>query len=417
MKKVAIIGGGASGLFTAICLKKASKDLDVVVLERLERVGKKILSTGNGKCNFSNIHVSPDKYSDPYFVSLFLDELTPTKLCDMLSELGLMYRVDSEGRIYPYSETANSFLDVLRNTIKSMQITEKCNFEVNKIHYKDNKFIIENTRKQTVEADYVVLATGGKASPVLGSNGSGYTLLKPWKVKITDTIPGLVGIKVEKDEITGLSGIRYKAKVSLVDKKAKQKVYEESGEVQFKDDGVSGIVIMQMASMIARSNIVKSHSNYYLELDLLPDLTDDELINKLMMRKKTYKGFETMDYFSGIFPKVLGLLLLKKAKIDLSKHVEDITNKEIVKLSSIIKSFVLTYKETYGFDRAQVTIGGIDLGEIHKGNLSIKKIPHMYACGEVMDIDGECGGYNMHWAFTSGYIVAKNIIKECEING
>ncbi len=411
MSKVVIIGGGASGLFCAISLKKLNPNLDVVILERLERVGKKILSTGNGKCNFSNINVNSVKYNAPNFVCNYLSLLPKEELYKMFSEMGLLYREDSEGRLYPYSESANSFLDVIRNNIKKYGIEEKCNFEVNKLSYVDDEFIIENTRRQQIEADYVVLATGGKAYPVLGSNGSGYSLLKPWKVKITDTYPGLAGVKVDENDIKGLSGLRFKGKVSLYDTKSKRKIGEEFGEIQFKDEGISGIVIMQLSSIISRFNVLKASNNFLFEVDLLPHLSEDELINLLIERRNIYKSFEAFEYLNGIFPKNLSLLLLKKAKIDLSTYVENITNKEIIKLSSIIKEYTLIYKGQYGFDRAQVTVGGVDLSELNK-DLSLSRLPSMYLCGEIINVDGECGGYNMHWAFVSGYAVAKAIAEK-----
>ena len=414
MSKVAIIGGGASGLFCGIMLKKQNPNLDVVILERLERVGKKILSTGNGKCNFSNSLVSAVKYNNPIFVDPFLRYYPKEILYQDLLDFGLLYREDKEGRMYPYSESANSFLDVLRNNAKKYGVIEKCNFEVTKINKVYDSFIIENTRRESLEADYVVVAAGGKAYPVLGSNGSGYNLLKPFKVKITETLPGLVGVKVDESEIKGLTGLRYKAKVSLIDKKAKQKVHEEEGEIQFKDDGISGIVIMQMSSIISRSNISRTSQNYYFEIDLLPHIKEDSLIEMLLERRNSFKGFEALEFLNGIFPKNLGLLLLKRSKIDMSSYIENISNKDIIKLAAAIKTFIINYKGLYGFDRAQVTVGGIDLLEVNKDNLSLKKEPNIYVCGEILNIDGECGGFNMHWALVSGYIVSKSIIERSE---
>ena len=257
MKNVVIIGGGASGLFSAILIKQNCPNCNVIVVERLERVGKKILATGNGRCNFSNKNVSSRKYNDKKFVDPFISRYDFDAIRDKFTELGLITRIDSEGRAYPYSEVANSFLDVLRVNLKKYKIEERTNFEVTRIlniGTKDSpQYVVENTRRQTIDADYIVMATGGKASPVLGSNGSGYALLKPWKVKITNTEPGLVGIKIDPSKIKGLSGVRVKCKAMIYDKKEKQNIWEEEGEVLFKEDGLSGIVIMQMATMIARN--------------------------------------------------------------------------------------------------------------------------------------------------------------------
>lgn len=418
MKKIVIIGGGTSGLFSSIYIKKLCPDCEVTVVERLERIGKKILATGNGRCNFSNMHVNNKKYNNTSFVSSTLKELDYKHLVEELDNLGLMTITDSEGRAYPYSEMANSFLDILRINMKKYRVIEKCNFDVNRITNigSDNepKFIIEDTRKQRIEADFIVLATGGKASPLLGSNGSGYGLLKPWHIKVTHTEPGLVGVKVDPQGIKGLSGIRIRPKVSLWDKKAKQKVWEECGEVLFKDDGVSGIVIMQMASIIARGEIVKASNHYSFEFDLIPNIDEETLFSMLVKRREAMADAETSEFLNGIFPKVLGFNLIKRSKIDLSSHVENISMKDLIRLTDAIKYFTLEYKGLYGFDRAQVTVGGIDLHEINKHTLEFIRIPQMYACGEVLDVDGECGGYNMHWALASAYVVAKSIKEKCE---
>lgn len=420
MKKVVIIGGGASGLFASIYIKKYCPKIEVIIVERLERIGKKILATGNGRCNFSNTHVNTKKYNNGSFVSPTLKELDYKKLIIELEELGLMVVTDNEGRAYPYSEMANSFLDILRINIKKLGIIEKCNFDVTKISnigtLDSPKYLIEDTRKQRIEADFVIIATGGKAYPILGSNGSGYTLLKPWKVKITDTEPGLVGVKVDPQTIKGLTGLRIRPKVSLWDKKAKQKVWEESGEVLFKEDGVSGIVIMQMASIIARSEVVKSTNHYSFEFDLLPNIDEETLFTMLVKRREKMEGIENSDFLNGIFPKALGFNLIKRSKFDLSSRIENISMKDLIRLTDTIKYYTLDYKGTYGFDRAQVTVGGISLSEINKDTLEFTKIPHMYACGEVLDVDGECGGYNMHWALASGYRVAESIKEKCEAN-
>lgn len=413
MKNVVIIGGGASGLLSAILIKKQCPNCKVTILERLERVGKKILATGNGRCNFSNINVSSDKYNNKTFVEQFIKTFGYQEVSNVFSELGLVSRVDSEGRAYPYSEVANSFLDVLRVNLKKYGIIEKTNFEVTRIVNIGSKdepqYVIENTRRQTVDADYIVIATGGKASPVLGSNGSGYALLKPWKVKVSNLEPGLVGIKVDTAKIRGLSGLRIKCRAMIYDKKAKENVWTEDGEVLFKDDGISGIVVMQMASIISRYEISRNHLHFYLALDLLPNYNEDELLKVLQQRQAVMKDLEVSEFFVGVFPKILALNILRNAKIDLSGYISDLSINELIRIVNTVKLYDFEYKGMYGFDRAQVTVGGIETSEFKKGTLELTKAPHMYAAGEIINVDGECGGYNMHWAFASACQVAKEI--------
>lgn len=416
MKRIAIIGGGTSGLFTAVLLKKWCPEYDVVILERLERVGKKILSTGAGRCNFSNLNLSPNKYNNPLFASMVLKNLDCSFLLKELEELGLIAMNDQEGRIYPYSEQATSFLDVLRVNIKMRGIVEKNNFEVKKItkNKKSGTFIIEDTRKQMIEANYCVIATGGKASPILGSNGTGYNILKPFKVKITDTFPGLVGVLVDQAPIKGLTGQRIKAKVSLFDKKQKNTIWQESGEVLFKDDGLSGIVIMQMASQISRNMVHKNVISNVFELDLMPNMTNDDLVVLLLKRKSTLNNIECSEFLSGMFSRTLSFNLVKRSKLDLSQYVNDLADRDILRLVHTIKHYSLEFKGFYGFERAQVTVGGIDLSEVNEQTLEINKIPNVFAAGEVLNIDGECGGYNMHFALASAYTVARAIKEKCD---
>lgn len=418
MKNVVVIGGGASGLFSAILIKQNCPNCNVIVVERLERVGKKILATGNGRCNFSNKNVSSRKYNDKKFVDPFISRYDFDAIRDKFTELGLITRIDGEGRAYPYSEVANSFLDVLRVNLKKYKIEERTNFEVTRIlniGTKDSpQYVVENTRRQTIDADYIVIATGGKASPVLGSNGSGYALLKPWKVKITNTEPGLVGIKIDPSKIKGLSGVRVKCKAMIYDKKEKQNIWGEEGEVLFKEDGLSGIVIMQMATMIARNEISKSHHHITTSLDLLPDYHEDDLLKLFQQRQSTMKNLEVSDFFVGVFPKILALNVLRNAKIDLSGYISDLTLNELIRIVHTIKLYEFEYKGMYGYDRAQVTVGGISLDEFKPGTLELTKAPNIYACGEIINVDGECGGYNMHWAFASGYQVAKEISERVE---
>ena len=412
MSDVAIIGGGASGLFCAIYIKHLLNKLDInntniTIYERLEKTGKKLLATGNGKCNFSNKHTSKEKYNNPEFVEPLLKKFNYKHLREFLEELGLYTVVDSEGRAYPQSETANSVLDILRTKIKIEGITESCNTDIKKITYLNGKYILETNRNQKMQADYLVMATGGKACPIHGSNGSGYVLLKPFKHKIVDPRPGLVSIKTDPNQVKSLAGIRVKANVLVYDKKKKSVVWQEAGEVLFKPDGLSGIVMMQASTFMQRNN-----GSYKIYLDLCPNYTEEAIVLDLTKRFEMFKGFEISQLLTGMFNKMLNLAILKKAKIDLSGHVSKLTKKDILKIAKVIKEFEFDYDGTFDFDKAQVTIGGVDLTEVNRLTLESKKSDNLYIIGELLDIDGECGGFNLQWAFTSGVIAALNIAEK-----
>lgn len=414
MKEIVVVGGGAAGLFASIVIKEQlGKDAKVTILERLERVGKKVLATGAGKANFTNAKVNAKKYNQPTFVNKALKKFGYKETIAYFEKLGLFSTVLSEDRVYPKSEAAQSLLDVLRNKVKDYGIEEKCNSEVKKITPEKGGegYIIELARNNKMHADYVILATGGKASPILGSNGTGYNLCKALKIKVTDTYPGLAGIKVDANEVKGLDGLRVKANVGLLARKHKEAVWEEAGEVQFKSDSVSGIVIMNMSTQIARAEISGEYVPTEFVLDLLPELSSDELKAKLLERKEALLKYSNANFLIGIFHKMLGQNLLKRAKIDVAGYVESLTVKEIDRLVKVIKEFTLTYKALDSFDHAQVTVGGVDIAEVVPETLEARSAAGVYICGELLDVDGECGGFNLQWAWTSAYIAAMGVVE------
>ena len=412
MVEVVIIGGGASGLFAGIVIKKFVADVArVTIVERLEKVGKKILATGNGRCNFSNRDTNEHKYNNPAFVKPILAQFGVDETLEYFQKIGLFIKEREEGRIYPLSEIASSVLDVLRNEAKRLGVVEKCNFDVKRVIHSETGFSIESTRALKLNADYLVFATGGRATPVLGSNGSGFKLLSKFKLKITSLSPGLSGVKVDENQVKGLTGIRVKALVKLFNRKNKELLWSEFGEVLFKEDGVSGVVIMQMQSQVARMTKDKEIASFYFSLDLIPELSHQELAARLEERL-SWENDENVNLFLGIFHRLLGFQLLRRAKIDLAGYTNEITTKDVEKLALEIKDFILDYKGNYDYERAQVTIGGLDVKEVSPKTLEVKKIPNLYVCGEVLDIDGECGGFNLQWAWSSAYVVGKNIANQ-----
>ena len=413
MKEVVIVGGGASGLFAAIALKKiVGNNANITIVERLERVGKKVLATGSGKANFSNNHLKSTNYNHPHFVSKLIKDFGYKETVKFFNELGLLTIEGSEGRAYPKSENSSSLLDVMRNQIRSLGIEEKCNFDVKRIVKVKNQYSVENTRGIRMMADYVIMAAGGTSTRVLGSNGTGHTILKNLKVKITDIEPGLVGIKTDEQSVKGLEGIRAKAKVRLYCKKNKEHVWENEGEIQFKVGGMSGIVIMEMASKISRLNVTGELNPSHFVVDFYPEFSKEELTKLLLKRKEDLHDYTNANFLIGMFHKKLAGNLLKKSKVDVVGYVKDMTNKDINRIVTAIKECPFAIKGLDSFDKSQVTVGGVDIKEIVQETMEIRKLPNMYVCGEIIDIDGDCGGFNLQWAWTSAYTAAKAISKK-----
>lgn len=411
MKKVVIVGGGASGLFTSIVLKRAlGNSVEVIILERLEKVGKKLLATGNGRCNFTNELMCDSKFNNPEFVYHLFKRFGYSETVSFFEELGLVSKVLSEGRAYPVTENATSVLDVLRLEVEYLGIKIRTGFEVKKLTCADKKYILTSVKEDEVIADYVVMATGGKASAVLGSNGSGYSILKPYDINILKPFPGLVGLKTENNLYKSLDGIRVKGKLTIKDKKTNTIYWSEAGEVLFKSDGLSGIVSMQASSYINRKG--RSANSYIISLDMLADMTKEELYRYIDKKMMMYPEYSLEVLLTGLINKMIALKILKDNKIELSRLIKTLTNKEKDKIVNSIKTYILDIKNTYDFDKAQVTIGGVDVKEVKKETLELKKLKNVYVAGELLDIDGECGGYNLQWAWTSGYVVASDIVKK-----
>ena len=391
MKHVAIIGGGASGIFSALHLKKLfNNQIDVTIFEKNNRIGRKILASGNGKCNLSNQTILENNIYNNKLATKIYNEFPPKKLRDYLDTLGLFTKVDQSNRVYPQTESSNSVLDLMLLHLKKNNVFVLTDETVINIRKQNNRYIV-NTKNFNKEFDYVIIATGSKASSKLGSNNEGYDILKKLNISITPLKPGLVGIKTKKQDVLTLSGIRQKAIVKLFDNN--NLIFEELGEVQFKDEGISGIVVMNASSIIARTN-----NNLKMTLDLLPNYEKDELIKKLEYISRLNKNISFKELTHGILPKMLANKIC-----DLLK--DNLTINSFVNLS---KNYPITINGTYGFDNAQICVGGIELSEL-KDTLELKKYSNIYTTGEVINIDGLCGGYNLQFAFASAYVATKAI--------
>lgn len=376
---VAVIGGGASGIVAAIFAARCGKK--VCILEKNPRIGKKILATGNGRCNFTNINAKDTDYNSD-FVGSSLERFSPKSAIAFFEELGLLSKEEAEGRVYPLSGQATAVLDVLRLELSRLSVKEMVDFDVQKIEKTKDGFEIFS-RNEKVKAEKVIVATGGKASPKTGSDGMGYELLKALGHHTTKLVPSLVQLKCEKS----VGGVRAYGRVTTQSGKS------DVGEIQFNNYGISGIPVFGIAKYVKKGEPVF--------LDLLPDYKEDEVVK--ILKNKPKQTMET--YLIGILNKALAHFLLKECGISpLSKMSDTLKNDEIIKIAKKIKCWRFDVTGTMPWDNAQVTAGGIELSEVNPETMESKLIKNLYITGEVLDIDGPCGGYNLQWAWASGMV-------------
>ena len=393
MKKVFIIGGGASGLTAAI---KASRNgNDVTIFEKNEKLGKKILMTGNGKCNYWNENQDLKYYHSNGDYTKIVNQLNLTKAHAFLDSIGIVPFIKN-GYYYPNSNQAISVVNALvdeaiNNGVKII------NEEVTNVDKKDNKFIINNK----YESDVLIVATGGKAAPKTGSDGFGYELAKHFGHNIIKPLPALVGLEVEEN-LKDLSGIRLIGEINLIINN--ELVQKEFGEIQINDYGFSGIPVLQLSSNAVKA--LDNNKNVLLSINLLPNIADDilGLRSFLKVQDRHLNNKIISQILDQLFNYKLSNYLLKLSKIDNNSSVEKLSNDELDLLCHNILNFNFKAVKDHGFDNAQTTTGGVDLKEINLDTLESNKVNGLYFCGEVLDVDGACGGYNLSFAWLTGLL-------------
>ena len=403
--KVAIIGAGASGLACAIEAfeeaKRQNKTIDITLFEKNDRAGKKILATGNGRCNLTNLNCKKEFYNGNAEVAMSVfEKFSPESNIQFFRRLGLYTKADSEGRVYPLSNQASSVLDALRFGVGNRGVRLRTDCTVKSIEHKNGLYIIGGEKFQKV-----VIAAGGKAGV---KDFGGYELLKKLGITVTDTAPSLVRLTTEDKITKTLKGIR--AAVNLTLKIDGKTVAREKGELLFSDNVLSGIAAMQLSSYVSR-HFTKSDKKVFVDVDFVPDFTYDELVKEVKFICKNCKETECENILSAFMPKKIGVAILKKASVSYDKRAGRLTDTEIEKTASFAKRYTFEISGTKDFADAQVTSGGADLSLFSTETLECKKYKGLYCCGEILDVDGLCGGYNLQWAWSSGRLVGRSLVK------
>ena len=407
MKKVVIVGAGASGLMAGIAAARAGAQ--VTILEHTPQIGKKIRVTGNGRCNLTNTDQSPEHYrgTHPEFAMEALRQFSMADTVKFFGELGI-YTKNRNGYLYPHSDQAADVAEVLMAENEHQHVKISCNSVVRSIHVndrtgagneKDQRFLIE-TESWTYPADALILCTGSKAAPKTGSDGSGYPLAEQLGHRIITPLPALVQLKAAGKEFQKLAGIRAEAKVTL--RVEDTPVCSDQGEVQLTGYGISGIPVFQVSRFAAEA--LEQQKKVQVWLDFFPEFTADNLMTFFKQRIQQISYKRMGQFFTGMLPGKLSEVLLIKAGLKTSEPVGRLSPEGMMKLILLLKAYPVDITGTNSFDQAQTCAGGVDTREVDPGTMESGIVPGLYLAGELLDIDGACGGYNLQWAWTSGYI-------------
>lgn len=417
MKRIAVIGGGASGLMAAVTA--AEKGADVTIIEKNDRVGKKLLATGNGKCNFSNRELHTDCYYGEYTETLpyYFKQFSVQDTIAFFEEAGMLCK-EKNGYLYPYSEQASTVLDIFRLKLRELNIKTELQTAVKAVRKskKNGLFFIERAdskdsagstdrleaegRKQGFHA--VILSCGGCAAPKTGSDGSGYRLAAGFGHRVSKAVPALVQLRCREDFFKAAAGVRCEALLKLGS--VSEPVQTERGELQFTDYGISGIPVFQLSRNAAYLLMRRKEVPVYI--DFFPDYGKREYEDMCRGRIENRKGKDAGELLLGMANKKINLVLLKLAGIKPTEEAGKIDVRRLEELLYSYRGLRVHVTAANSFDHAQVSAGGVSMKEVSK-HLESVIVPGLYLTGELLDIDGRCGGYNLQWAWTSGYIAGR----------
>ena len=372
----------------------------VLLFERQARLGRKLQATGNGRCNLSNIHAGVGGYhgQQPDFVKPAMSRFDPEETLQWFRSMGLFTVSEPSGRVYPYSDQANSVVDVLRFALEKPNIRVNTGAEIGKIRKEGNGFSVDGEY-----CDRLIVACGGLAGSKLGGTMSGYQLLRSMGHRMTKLRPALVQLKSSWSAVAALKGVRANCHAAIYHDGSLHS--QSTGEIQFTEYGISGPVIFEISR-----DACQGAGSWVCQLDLLPEISEETLYAEL--RRRTGTALPAQELLTGILHNRLGRVVSKAAGLSLNGAAADLTQQELQAVCTAVKSFEVPLTEPMGMDSAQVTAGGILTEDFDPCTMESKLVPGLYACGEVLDIDGDCGGYNLQWAWSSGRCAGYHAGKE-----
>lgn len=400
---ILIVGGGAAGMMAAAAVSGCGKK--VLIIEKMNQLGKKILATGNGRCNYTNLRQKPEFYhvDETDGVWEILKRFDEKQAISFFKDAGV-YPRERDGYVYPMSLQAVSLRNCLQRKIDKkwvhleeevLEITQNMS-ELGKC----TGFVVK-TDKDRYLAKKVIITAGGMASKCHGSNGACFDILKSLGHTIIKPVPALTWLKIEEKYTKLWAGVRVNGKIKAYDEN-KNELAEDSGELQLVSTGISGIPVFQISRYISRQ--LEKTKRAYIEADFLTEFSKDELLGEILRRRQDEQELEVSYILEGIMNNKLVDAILSRAGINKNSKLKDLTTEQCEQICSLIKKFEAEVKDTAGFDNAQVTCGGVSKREVNFKNMSSKICKGLYLAGEIVDVDGICGGYNLQWAWSSGYI-------------
>lgn len=404
--RIIVVGGGPSGMMAAIVAAKNGGN--VVILERNDRVGKKLLATGNGRCNYTNVDLNINNYhgTDYKFAEFALSNFDVKTTMEYFEKLGITPAIEDNGKAYPLSFQSSSMLDILRYEIEDRGIeliTEAYVVDINK----KRNFILKLKDGRVFEGDRVILANGGMAMPVSGSDGNGYSLAKSFGHTLVDTHPGIVQLNLEGSFFKQIDGVKVLGQAKLYSKD--KLLLEDFGDLLFTKYGISGPPILQISR--GALSYLKQGKDIELRIRIIHTKTNKELEDYLYKRFQNRPNKSIQESLIGLINKRLIIPILRILNLDKDKIVSELTSEEVIKISNILTDWKFKITGSQGWGQAQVTAGGISTSEIDNKTMESKLVKSLYLIGELVDIDGDCGGFNLQWAWSSGYMAGINAAK------
>ncbi|MBD3362773.1 aminoacetone oxidase family FAD-binding enzyme [Candidatus Dojkabacteria bacterium] len=415
MQNLAIIGGGAAGIMAAISAKRQNPDLNVQIFEALEEIGKKILVSGAGRCNLTNSSIESKNFhgATQKFIGTVINQFKKDEIIHFFKDIGVeMYEEFKEGKksgkIYPITNESRTVVELLLSELNKLGVELFLSTKIKDVKQNDNTFELISEEK-SYKAEFIVIATGGISYPQIGANDFGYRLASSYKHNIIEPVPVAVPLETNHWIVKRLAGIRTEAKVTSYIREKKPQTSQD--EILFTRYGLSGPAILQISREISIRINREKGSACIVTIDLLPMYSRDELYNKLIRRWSRRPNQDVLFSLYGLVKNKIAKVLLKYLKINEKKKNKDLSKKEEKLIVDTLSYLEMKIISTKSWDQAEFTAGGINTHEISEYTLESKKIRGLYFVGEVLNVDGDIGGYNLSWAWSSGWVAGKNIAK------